>query len=155
MTRGTRLLITISLCAALMIFLRTHYQIQINSTGSLPNFAFLVKLGTIPTKVGEYVAFYPPANPYYGRKSFVKIIGGVGGDIVTHKDRVFYVSGREIGRAKEVGLKGERLEMGPLGVIPEGQYFMYGKHKDSYDSRYLAMGWIPRSDIIGTAIPIL
>ena len=136
-------------------YIVSHYRFMINATGSLPNFGFLVKLGTYPIKDGEYAAFYPPHNKYYNDKPFIKIVGGLEGGTVIEQDRIFYVGEKEIGYAKETSIKGDKLDPGPVGVIPPGQYFMYSPHRDSYDSRYSQIGWIPRSRIIGVAIPVL
>lgn len=149
------ILIALAFSATAVIYITSNYRLMINATASLGNWAFLVKLGTLPVKDGEYAAFYPPSNPYYGHKPFVKIVAGMGGDTVIEQDRIYYVGEKEIGRAKEFSLKGEKLDKGPVGVIPQGQYFMYAPHKDSYDSRYLQMGWISADHIIGVAIPVL
>jgi conjugal transfer pilin signal peptidase TrbI len=138
-----------------VIYITSNYSLMINGTGSLGNWAFLVKHGTLPTKVGQYAAFYPPANPYYDNKPFIKIVGGMEGDTVAVQDRLYSIGGKEIGLAKEFSLKGDKLDPSPAGIIPAGQYFMYATHKDSYDSRYLQMGWISEGSIIGIAIPVL
>ncbi|MDA0967632.1 MAG: S26 family signal peptidase [Proteobacteria bacterium] len=138
----------------LVVVINIKYSIMINATGSLGNLAFLVEKGVIPQEKGEYIAFIPPKNPYY-TKTFVKIIGGVAGDEVTQEDRIYYVNGIKIGRAKEVSLKGDPLSTGPVGLIPENHYFVYTPMKDSYDSRYKTIGWIPKDLVVGTAHPIL
>jgi len=142
------------LCICVAVIFNYKYAIMINATGSLGNWAFLVKKGVIPQEKGEYIAFIPPKNPYY-TKTFVKIIGGVAGDEVRHEERVFYVGDTKIGKAKEVSLKGEPLDIGPVGVIPEDHYFVYTQMKDSYDSKYKTIGWIPKDLVVGTAYPIL
>jgi len=142
------------LCGLLAVFINFKYAIMINATGSLGNWAFLIKKGVIPQEKGEYIAFIPPKNPYY-TKTFVKIIGGVAGDEVTQENRIYYVGDTKIGKAKEVSLKGEPLDIGPVGVIPENHYFVFTNMKDSYDSRYKAIGWIPKDLVVGTAYPIL
>ncbi len=156
MKKPTRNLIAaLAFSVTLVVYITTNYSLMINSTGSLGNFAFLVKRGVIPSKIGEYAAFYPPPNPYCGHKPFIKIIGGIGGDTVIANDGVYSIGELQIGVAKEFSLKGDKLDPGSVGLIPPGQYFMYSPHKDSYDSRYSQMGLIPTDHIIGTAIPIL
>ena len=142
------------LSAVLAVIINFKYAIMINATGSLGNWAFLIEKGVIPQEKGKYIAFIPPSNPYY-TKTFIKIIGGVSGDEVTQQDRIYYVNGTRIGKAKEVSLKGEPLDMGPVGAIPEDHYFVYTPMKDSYDSRYKTIGWIPKGLVVGTAYPIL
>ena len=104
---------------------------------------------------GDYVYFVPPDNPYYRDTAFVKIVAGAGGDIVRREGRNFYVNDRFIGAAKAVSRTGNPLTPGPVGLIPQGQYFVFTPHRDSYDSRYEDIGWIGRASVIGVAKPIL
>jgi conjugal transfer pilin signal peptidase TrbI len=48
-----------------------------------------------------------------------------------------------------------RSALGPTGTIPEGCYFVGTAHKDGFDSRYAAIGWICRPRILGTGRAIL
>lgn len=157
MSKRSKLLIA-SFAPAIGAFLwiTSNYVLLVNATGSLGNWAFIVKKGVIPTKVGEYIAFMPPVNPYYNNKPFIKIIGGVAGEEVNaDENRVFSVSGRLIGKAKDVSVTGDALLPGPTGIIPEHHYFVYSPKKDSYDSRYHQIGWISEDRVVGTAIPVL
>ena len=132
----------------------THYMLVTNESSSLPDFGYVVRLGTLPHK-GDYVAFRLMNDPFYGSVTVVKKVGGVGGDVVTALDRAYFVDGRMIGNAKPVSMTGVPLKAGPLGTIPTGQYFVYAPNKDSYDSRYANIGWIPAARIIGVAHPVL
>ena len=99
----------------------------------------------------------------------VKIIGGVGGDTVGMTEgRGFTVtspgennvttmipgSNGTLGIAKTVSRKGHPLEAGPVGVIPDGSYYVFAPHPDSLDSRYAIVGWIKESDLIGRTFAI-
>lgn len=131
---------------------RSH-QILINKTGSLRNWGYIVDVGRLPER-GEMVAFMPPPNPYYS-ETFVKVVGGVPGDVVERDGRTYRVAGRPIGEAKENSARGLPLAPGPTGVLPPGHYFVYAPHKDSYDSRYADIGWVPAAAVLGAARPIL
>jgi conjugal transfer pilin signal peptidase TrbI len=39
--------------------------------------------------------------------------------------------------------------------VPRGCYFVTTGHKDGFDSRYAAIGWICRQRILGVGRPIL
>lgn len=65
-----------------------------------------------------------------------------------------YVGNEYIGKVKKVGKKGNKLERGSEGIIPEGHYFVYSKKENSFDSRYKNIGYVKDSNIIGTVYPI-
>ena len=80
---------------------------------------------------------------------------GVAGDVVTRQGRVFLINGTPAATAKSRSRAGEPLALGPTGVIPRGCYFVATSHKDGFDSRYAAIGWICRDRILGTGRAIL
>lgn len=80
---------------------------------------------------------------------------GVAGDRVTEKDRAFFVNGVAVARAKAASRLGEPLPLGPTGTIPKDCYFVGSEHKDGFDSRYAAIGWICRPQVIGVGRPVL
>jgi conjugal transfer pilin signal peptidase TrbI len=150
-----RLIIFLTLFNVGIIYaLTTNYKLLINTSYSLDNFAFIVKKNALPQQAGEYIAFNAPSNQLYD-KPFVKIVAGIPGDRLEVRNRVFYINGKEICRAKEYSKTGMPLEIGPTGVLPPGSYFVYSPNKDSYDSRYKNVGWVKSRDIIGIATPIL
>jgi conjugal transfer pilin signal peptidase TrbI len=57
--------------------------------------------------------------------------------------------------AKPATRFGEPLALGPTGTIPRGCYFVGTPHRDSFDSRYAAIGWACRPRIIGVGEAIL
>lgn len=87
--------------------------------------------------------------------SVLKIVRGLPGDRVTWRGRDVYINGEFLGTAKEYSLAGEPLARGPEGVIPPGHFFLWTPHKDSYDSRYADIGWVPAQWIRGFAEPLL
>ena len=60
-----------------------------------------------------------------------------------------------IGHLKPRTLTGEVLIPGPVGRIPEGCYYMGSAHKDGFDSRYAAIGFVCRRQIVGVATKVL
>jgi conjugal transfer pilin signal peptidase TrbI len=136
-----------------------YLTLGLNVTESLPYSVFLVLKQSKDVGRGDYAAFrWVGAVPYPSGVVFIKRVAGVEGDRVSAAERRFAVNGLEMGRAKEAGtvgnMAGKPLELGPQGVIPAGHYFMQGDHKDSLDSRYGLLGWVPQERIIGRAIPL-
>lgn len=154
MTLVQRVLATIFFGFCLIWFLTYHYGIQNNISDSLPQKVFLVLKNTLPQK-NDFVAFKAEGNGVYRADTvFVKKVAGIAGDRVSVKDRIFTVNDKAIGKAKEHSKKGMPLELGPIGTIPNGEYFVFTPHKDSFDSRYQNIGWIKQDAIIGRAIAL-
>jgi len=128
-----------------------HYAFGLNGSPSLPHRLFLIEKGTLPSR-DEYVAFrWAGGGPYPAGVTFVKVIAGIPGDVVTCADRDFYVNGAPVGRAKTTSRQGVPLDPGPTGTLPPGRYYVRAPHPDSLDSRYRLTGWIAESQIIGRA----
>lgn len=139
---------------------KASHAFLINTSPSLPNWAFVLETKAPPTR-GALIFFRPPVSDVltrnFGSKPqlFGKLVYGVGGDTVTRDDRTFFVNGRAVAVAKTQSRKGEPLALGPVGVIPHGCYFAGTPHKDGFDSRYALIGWICRDRIVGTGTPVL
>lgn len=150
--------ITLAL-STLSAFSQTH-ALMINASPSLPYWAVWMTRGAAPQR-GDIILFDPPASPLLARhfgkepKPFGKRVSGVPGDLVTEKDRAFFVNGRLVARAKVTSRLGEPLALGPTGRVPRGCYFVTTEHKDGFDSRYAAIGWICAPRILGVGRPIL
>jgi conjugal transfer pilin signal peptidase TrbI len=137
------------------VWFHSHYALGLNATRSLPGTLYLIERGTIPQR-GEHVAFrWAGGGPYRKGVTFIKLLAGQPGDTVTRDGATFVVAGTAIGQAKQLSRRGEPLQPGPTGTLPEGSYFVYAPHPDSLDSRYALTGWIAREQIIGRAHAIL
>lgn len=144
---------------------RSHLFL-INRSPSLPNWAYVVERGGEPSR-GAVSFFMPRRNKlvvsHFGEvpAAFGKIAYGVPGDRIERIDgRVFVVpagAGQrvQVGVLKPLSSRGEPLEAGPTGVIPEGCYYMGSPHKDGFDSRYAAIGFVCRGQIVGTATKVI
>ena len=125
-------------------------------TESLPQKTFLILKQSKTVARDDYIAFKWQGGPPYPRGlTFVKMVKGVPGDVVTREGRDYYINGAKVATAKEFSLKGEPLELGPTGIIPAGRYFVWTPHKDSLDSRYGRAGWISQDDVLGRVKPLL
>lgn len=140
-------------------FGRDH-ALMINASPSLPYWAIWLNRTATPDR-GDIILFDPPPSPllraHFGEKpqAFGKEVYGIGGDHVTRKNRDFFVNGKFVARAKTQSRKGESLRLGPTGTIPHGCYFVGTAHKDGFDSRYGAIGWICRNRVLGVGRAIL
>ena len=133
-----------------------RYRFGVNETTSLPNWAFIVDHENRQPGRGDTVEFLAPPNRYYPNDApFIKHVYGVPGDVVSRRGREYFVNGRDVGYAKERSQAGFLTTLGPVGVIPPDHYFVGTPMKDSFDSRYGEIGWIPRARIVGVAASIL
>lgn len=155
-----------------VLLLQTVVRLDVNYTESLPDHVFLtIKGWKTGLKHGDYVTYaFPtvnPDSPFRKGDHMVKMIAGVGGDEVFMADSgEFYIrasgtasvlpdyQGHPVGRAKPISRAGKPLEHGPVGVIPQGSYYVYAPHKDSLDSRYAMVGWVQDRDLIGRTFPL-
>lgn len=134
----------------------------VNRTESLPNWAFFVARGS-NAGIGDTVFFAPPraalVTAHFGADPgpFGKIVYGTGGDEIMHRGNVVLLrrkgsaEWREVAEMKRVSLRGEPLAPGPVGVIPEHCFYVGTPHKDGFDSRYQAIGFICRDRLIAIA----
>jgi conjugal transfer pilin signal peptidase TrbI len=138
----------------------TSHALMINASPSLPYWAIWTSRTGSPQR-GDIIVFTPPASPLLKRhfgtrpQPFGKIVSGMPGDLVTREGRTFHINGRPVATAKTMSRLGEPLALGPNGKVPENCYFVTTPHKDGFDSRYAAIGWVCRERILGTGRPIL
>lgn len=143
----------------LSAFARDH-ALMINISPSLPHWAIWLDR-TVQPKRGDIILFDPPPSEllekHFGKepKPFGKHVMGVAGDRVTENNRTYFVNGKPVATAKTHSRRGEPMELGPTGIIPPGCVFVATTHKDGFDSRYAAIGWICSQRIFGVGRPIL
>jgi len=140
-------------------FARDH-ALMINTSPSLPFWAIWLERGASPRR-GDIVLFDPPASAlltaHFGARPqpFGKVVLGLPGDRVSETGRMFAINGRHVAFAKPVSLRGEALALGPIGTIPPGCFYVGTAHRDSFDSRYGAIGWICKDRLLGVGRPVL
>ena len=139
---------------------RDDHLLLINTTGSLPNWAFLIQRHKLPAR-GDYVFFDPPPSTllrrHFGAKPrmFGQIVYGMPGDTISHVGRQVAVNGHLVAQMKPLTRFGERLTPGATGPVQQGCYFAATPHKDGFDSRYAEIGFVCARQVIGTGEPIL
>ena len=145
--------VTLSLGMVLISLLSPWYVTNIDK--SLPGLVYTIDRGELP-KRNDVAGIKVPDNPYYPEGApFLKIIRGIPGDVVSCDGKRFFINGVFVAEAKEQTKRGNPLTPGPTGVIPPDHYFVWTPHRDSYDSRYSELGWIPKKQILGTARRLL
>jgi len=133
-----------------------RYMLGANLTDSLPQHLFLVKKGERPAP-GDFIAFAVSGNArqYPAGTVFIKVAVAVGGAKVEHRNGHAFVDGIDRGIIKTIDRKGQPLAEGRTGVIPEGAYYVWTPHSDSYDSRYSDIGFPGQdSGLVGKAYAI-
>lgn len=139
----------------ILIEMRPWLRLAFNSSDSLPGFLYVVRVGVLPQR-DQLIAFYPPHNRYYrDGMFFVKQVKGIGGDRIERRDAEFFVNGQHLATAKAHSLKGQPLQPGPEGVLPDGFFWVWTPHPDSFDSRYADVGWIAPDRVLGRAYRLL
>jgi len=139
---------------------REGHSFMINTSQSLPNWAFFVSAGKQPAK-GDYVFFVPPpgelVNRHFGpdQGPFGKQVIGMPGAMIEHRGEWVFVDGVKVARIKPRTRLGEPLHPGPTGRVPRDCYYVGTDHPDGFDSRYAEIGFACRKAILGTGTPIL
>lgn len=138
----------------------------INRSPSLPNWAYVVERSRLPER-GTVSFFMPPRSAlvqaHFGTvpAAFGKIAYGLPGDRVLRVGADVFVQAagtnlpRKVGTLKPSTARGEALAAGPTGEIPPGCYYMGSPHKDGFDSRYKAIGFVCTNQLIGVASAVL
>lgn len=158
-------LVTIILTILLSIKLGNDFSktwgLAVNRTDSLPDHIFFMEKTVLPGR-GDYIVFVSDKPPRYfpAEQKFVKIVGGMSGDVVFVYEGKYAIrhandgSVLVIGEAQEKDSNGRVLVPVKTGLIPDGHYFVYGLNPKSFDSRYAEMGLIPENHVIAKAHPI-
>ena len=104
--------------------------------------------------LGAEVMFEPP-DGLNAPAPYLKAVRGLpGAEIAVDADGTVRIDGVAAGRAKPRALDGRRLAPIAPGTIPAGRYYLHADHPDSHDSRYAEIGLVPRSRILGRALPL-
>ncbi len=132
----------------------TNQTVGVNITESLPQTVFLVKHG-MPFSKGDMIQFTYNADeekflPDGSR--IIKIVAGIPGDVIHFEGNDFFINGVKFGKAKEVSRTGKSLTKNISKTLSEDEYFVFTPHPDSFDSRYIHMGYISNSQIVGKVV---
>lgn len=135
--------LTLSLLLLCALSYIQGYSLRYNRSDSLPQILYLATPADA-IQLSQIVTFRLPAS----QVTFAKIVVGLPGDSIEVRNQKLFINGHD---------KGDVLEhLKPIknGVIPEGFYFVMGKHPRSFDSRYADFGLIPQASIREKLCPI-
>lgn len=132
----------------------TNQTVGFNVTESLPQTLFLVKEGESFSK-GDMIQFAYKADkekflPDGSR--IIKIVAGIPGDVVRFEGNDFFINNVKFGKAKEISRSGRALTKNVAKTLSEDEYFVFTPHPDSFDSRYIHMGYISNSQVVGKVV---
>jgi conjugal transfer pilin signal peptidase TrbI len=131
--------------SSLAAFAQGH-ALMINASPSLPYWAIWLD----PRRAAAARRHHPvrsarlaAAGKHFGAepKPFGKRVSGVPGDIVTEKDRTYFVNGQAVAQAKPRAASANRWRSARRGAFRKAA-ISSPAHKDGFDSRYAAIGWI-------------
>lgn len=132
------LMLTTGLIVCILFFyFEPHFRFNLST--SLPHNLFFTLHIQPPYEKGQIVSFeHPQLNISVG-----KIIGGKPEDRISINNQTLFINDVEIGHVKSESNSGKTYHPIPEGFIPEGHYFVYTPHPDSFDSRYTEFGLVP------------
>jgi conjugative transfer signal peptidase TraF len=113
------------------------------------------KIGEIAViKPTDWVQIYASSRGYLPQNVWLlKPIYAVHPSIICRFGSHVFVNGKQVAKAKSVDKMHRVLPVwkGCIALSPT-QYFVLGRHRDSFDSRYF--GPVERSQVVGTAFPL-
>lgn len=139
---------------------RKDHAFLINASPSLPHWAFWLDKRA-PIARGSLIFFEPPPSKLVaqhfgpGPQMFGKRVLGVPGDMVSHKGPDVFINGRKVAARLAVTRLGVPLTRGPAGPIPANCFYAGTDHPRGFDSRYAAIGFVCRGQILGSGRAIL
>ena len=143
------------MAALAVLWLAAASRVHVNASWSDEawGYAAFPLFGEAP-KIGDRVLFEPP-DSVGSPVPYMKTVRGLPRMTVTvGADRTVYLDGEPVGQAKTHALDGRPLAAIAPGTIPDGHYFLLGRHPDSHDSRYAEIGLVPRARILGHAVAL-
>ena len=152
--RGRRVGLAV-MAALAVLWLAAASRVHVNASWSDEawGYAAFPLFGEAP-KIGDRVLFEPP-DSVGSPVPYMKTVRGLPRMTVTvGADRTVYLDGEPVGQAKTHALDGRPLAAIAPGTIPDGHYFLLGRHPDSHDSRYAEIGLVPRARILGRAVAL-
>ncbi len=148
-----------SVLIAVVLIVFIYQPVKVEGTSMTPALAdqerifinkFTYRFGLGSIEHGDTVVFWYPEDR---SKSYIKRVIGVPGDRIRIDSGQVYVNGKAL--AEDYVPANERdhnsWRDGDEQVVPEGQYFVLGDHRNSSsDSR--TWGYVPRGNIYGKAV---
>jgi len=150
-SRNRVLLVTAALGA---LWLLAASRVHVNTSWSDGAWGYLALPLFGDPGFGDVVLFDPPAG-IGAEVPYLKTVRGLpGARVEVWADRAVSVGGLVLGIAKMEARDGRPLEAIAAGTVPPGHYFLHGAHRDSHDSRYAEIGFVPRERLRALAVAL-
>ena len=147
-----RVLLAMAVLAA--VWLLTASRVHVNASWSDGAWGYLALPLAGEPGLGDVVLFDPP-DGIGASVPYLKTVRGMpGARVQVGPARTVVVDGRVLGTAKAHARDGRPLAAIAPGAVPPGHYFLYGPHRDSHDSRYAEIGFVPRGRIRALAVAL-
>ena len=147
-----RVLAGMAALAALWLLAASH--VHVNASWSDGAWGYFALPFFRDPDLGDVVLFDPPAEIGAGVPYLKTVRGLPGARVAVGPARTIVVEGRVLGTAKTRARDGRPLEAITPGTVPAGHYFLHGPHRDSHDSRYAEIGFVPRARIRARAVAL-
>ena len=139
MTARSRNRALLAMAALATMWLLAAARIHVNASWSDGAWGYFALPVLGDPKVGDVVLFDPPEGIGAG-VPYLKTVRGLPGARV------------QVGPART--RNGRPLATVAPGIVPSVHYVLHGPHRDSHDSRYAAIGFVPRDRIRARAVPL-
>ena len=147
-----RVLVGMAVFAGLWLLAASHVHVNASWSDGAWGYLALPLFGD--PGPGDMVLFDPPEG-IGAEVPYLKMVRGVPGALIeVGPSRTIVVDGRVLGTAKSRARDGRPLEAIASGTVPGGHYFLHGPHRDSHDSRYAEIGFVPRGRIRALAVAL-
>ena len=154
MTARARSRVLVGMAALAALWLLGASRVHVNASWSDGAWGYLALPLLGAPDVGDVVLFDPPAEIAAGVPYLKTVRGLPGARVAVWADRAVSVDGLVLGLAKVEARDGRPLKAITPGTVPAGHYFLHGPHRDSHDSRYAEIGFVPRARIRARAVAL-
>lgn len=105
---------------------------------SIPGVVWYIDKKDKDVEIDSTVAFYPKDIPsYFKDYNLIKYVKGSSGDVVSIKDGSVFVNEKKLTEVHPKVVEKFNLSVvDKTYILKTGEYFMYGTHPRSFDSRY-------------------
>ena len=154
MTARARNRVLVGMAALAALWLLAVSRVHVNASWSDGAWGYFALPLVGDPEVGDVVLFDPPAEIGAGVPYLKTVRGLPGARVAVWADRAVSVDGLVLGLAKVRARDGRPLATIAPGMVPDGHYFLHGPHRDSHDSRYAEVGFVPRASIRARAVTL-
>ena len=154
MTARIRNRVLAGMAVLAVLWLLAASRVHVNASWSDGAWGYLALPLFRDPDIGDVVLFDPPEG-IGASVPYLKTVRGLpGARVEVWADRAVSVGGLVLGIAKTEARDGRPLKAIAPGTAPPDHYFLHGRHRDSHDSRYAEIGFVPRARIRARAVAL-